>query len=219
MTGTGSDGVPMQQRLSTWAYDDQARAILSVKGALPAATPTASTTSITASPSAATTNPPLRGLEQVNLDFSTQGRTILTNSLGQQTTYRSAVIAGEYRLLEALGPGCATCGPTNVRYRYDARGRLLATTTLDARGQPLAATQVTIDAYSRPLQETRYTFVKGKPGGPGLGAVRLCARACGGPFRPFRRQTQRRDGPGHRESARPQTDADYPAERGGGEGP
>ena len=163
VTGTGSDGVPMQQRLSTWAYDDQARAILSVKGALPAATPTASTTSITASPSAATTNPPLRGLEQVNLDFSTQGRTILTNSLGQQTTYRSAVIAGEYRLLEALGPGCATCGPTNVRYRYDARGRLLATTTLDARGQPLAATQVTIDAYSRPLQETRYTFVKGKP--------------------------------------------------------
>ena len=64
--------------------------ILSVKGGASRrhATPTASTTSITASPSAATTNPPLRGLEQVNLDFSTQGRTILTNSLGQQTTYR-----------------------------------------------------------------------------------------------------------------------------------
>ena len=47
------------------------------------------------------------------------GQTILTNSLGQKTTYRHAIVAGEFRLLEVRGAGCALCGQANVRYAYD----------------------------------------------------------------------------------------------------
>ena len=59
--GTGSDGVPMQVRVASWDYDDEARAILSVKGERSAA---------------------------VRLAFPAPGTTVLTNSLGQTTTYR-----------------------------------------------------------------------------------------------------------------------------------
>lgn len=161
VTGTGSDGQAMQQRISSWAYDADARAVLSVKGPLPTAV--AATVSASATTTTTTASTPPRGLEQVNLDFSRTGQTVLTNSLGQKTTYLTAIIAGDYRLLEARGPGCATCGASNVRYRYDGRGRLLVTTTLDALGKPLTAVQTERDAMSRPLKESRYTFVKGKP--------------------------------------------------------
>jgi hypothetical protein len=33
----------------------------------------------------------------------------LTDSLGQITVYRHAIVVGERRLLEVRGPGCASC--------------------------------------------------------------------------------------------------------------
>ena len=143
VTGSGSDGVPMQTRLITWDYDEEARAILSLKGERPG---------------------PGKGPgpEEVRLAYPARGTTELTNSAGRKTTYRWAQIAGDLRLLEAIGPGCASCGPTNVRHGYDAQGRLMVSTRLDAQGRPLEATRWTRDAAGRVAREARYRFVRGK---------------------------------------------------------
>ncbi|MBR0567333.1 RHS repeat protein, partial [Azoarcus sp. L1K30] len=138
VSGAGSDEHTVHQRIATYVYDGDARAVRSVRGPLP---PDGD-----------------RGPDDVSLDFSTPGQTVLTNSLGRTTTYLTTRIGSERRILEARGPGCATCGPTNVRYRYDARGRLTATTTLDARGRALISTQTELDAASRPLRTARFDF-------------------------------------------------------------
>ena len=143
LTGTGSDGKALNQRLATYGYDEAGRANLSVRGPKP------------------TDGKP--GPEQVSLDFTQPGKTVLTNSLGQKTVYLTALLGSERRILEARGPGCANCGETNIRYRYDAQGRLTVATTLDLQGQPLTATQHDFDAASRPIKETRYRFIAGKP--------------------------------------------------------
>jgi YD repeat-containing protein len=103
------------------------------------------------------------GSQKVELDFSAPGRTTLTNSLGQKTVYRHAVLAGQYRLLEVRGPGCAQCGETNLRYSYDEAGRLLETTKLDRNGQPLRGLRTEYDARSRPLRIHQFAYVDGKP--------------------------------------------------------
>jgi RHS repeat-associated protein len=107
--GAGSDGIKMNQRIATWAYDAQGRAVLSMKG----------------------------DQERVTLLFLPRfknplgvelGATILTNSLGHKTLYQYKMLAGKPHLTEVIGPGCASCGPTNLRHEYDLEGRLLQTT-------------------------------------------------------------------------------------------
>ncbi|MBI4998198.1 MAG: RHS repeat protein, partial [Rhodocyclales bacterium] len=142
LIGAGSDGRAIDQRLGTYGYDDQGRAVLSVRGAR--------------------RTDGMPGLEQVTLDFGRPGKTVLTNSLGQKTTYLTTLIGSERRILEARGPGCAACGETNVRYRYDKFGRLTASTRLDSAGRPIDTTTTELDAASRPLKETRYRYVNGK---------------------------------------------------------
>ncbi|MCS0581074.1 DUF2235 domain-containing protein [Massilia pinisoli] len=102
--------------------------------------------------------------QKVDLDFSVGGRTTLTNSLGQKTVYRHAVLAGQYRLLEIRGPGCGQCGETNLRYDYDAVGRLIQTVKLDRDGRPLRALRTELDARSRPLAIRQIAYVDGRPG-------------------------------------------------------
>ena len=86
---TGAEKKPVAARYSTYGYDGDARAILSTHA---------------------------NNVNKVMLDTSEGGKTILTNSLGQKTTYRHAIVAGEHRLLEVRGAGCASCGEANVRY-------------------------------------------------------------------------------------------------------
>lgn len=123
------EGPPAPQRIASYAYDAAGRGIRSVRGALPADGET--------------------GREDVRLDYPARGRSVLTNSLGQRTTYLGAVIAGQRRLLEARGPGCARCGPTDVRYGYTPDGRLSVITTLDPEGRPRTSTQHRFDAHGR----------------------------------------------------------------------
>jgi RHS repeat-associated protein len=143
----GKTGTP--QRINTWAYDNQGRGILSVRGEPkrlgPDGKPVAGT-----------------GIEQVNLDYA-PGKTTLTNSLGQTTTYTHAIIGNEYRLLEVRGAGCASCGEANVKYGYDKLGRLIEETKLSSTGQPLATTKTERDALGRPLKIARTDYVNGKP--------------------------------------------------------
>jgi YD repeat-containing protein len=131
--GQGSDGKPMNQRITTWAYDHGGRAVLSTHA---------------------------DGVEKVTLDYSRGGGTVLTNSLHQTTVYRHAIVDGEYRLLEAIGPGCASCGQTNVRYRWSDAGQLLMETTL-APGdgtKPLMSVGYEYDKLGRLMKQSRRTY-------------------------------------------------------------
>lgn len=151
VAGSGNDGKPMHQRIVTWAYDNDGRAVMSVKGE-------------SRQSGKGVKDSAFAGIEQITLDRSEPGKTVLTNSLGQTTIYRHAIIGGEYRLLEVRGPGCASCGETNVRYGYDRLGRLTETTQLNEQGQPLQTVKTELDGYGRTVRISRVTHRNGKPG-------------------------------------------------------
>jgi len=139
-TASGQFGA---QRIATYAYDTVGRAVRSLRGPLPPE------------------GEP--GIEEVTLDFPRRGVTVLTNSLGQRSTYLSAVIGGERRILEARGPGCARCGATDVRYRYAANGRLTAVTRLDRAGRPLISEQYRLDDAGRIVDTLRIDLSGARP--------------------------------------------------------
>jgi RHS repeat-associated protein len=132
-----ADGKPVSTRYATYGYDDTGRAILSTHAG---------------------------NVEKVTLDNSKAGQTVLTNSLGQKTVYRYAVIAGEYRLLEVRGAGCSLCGETNVRYGYDGAGRLADVTRLADNGEPVAMTRTERDKLGRVARVSKIAYQNGKPG-------------------------------------------------------
>jgi RHS repeat-associated protein len=124
-------------RYATYGYDDTGRAILSTHAS---------------------------NVDKVMLDNHEAGKTVLTNSLGQKTVYRYAVIAGEYRLLEVRGAGCALCGEPNVRYGYDAVGRITETTKLSDDGVPIVTIKVERDKLGRVTDISRIAYLQGKRG-------------------------------------------------------
>ena len=154
LQGQGSDGQATNQRLVSWVYDKAGRAVLSVKGAYDSAK---------------------AGIEQVRLEFAPKnpdgsGTTILTNSLGQTTRYHYAQVNGRAQLLEVRGPGCATCGPSNVRYQYDPHGLRTHAAVLDAQGHEISATLTRYDSAQRPVQTSSVRFINGKAQAPQLQA-------------------------------------------------
>ncbi|QRR33052.1 RHS repeat-associated core domain-containing protein [Hydrogenophaga sp. YM1] len=147
-------GQARNERLNTWAYDEERRAVLSFKGERPSSTTGTTGTAVAT------------GQDQVSLQHGPtehgQRTTVLANSLGQRTVYTSTTIAGEPRLLQAIGPGCASCTPGNRRYGYDRVGRLIEETTLDEKGHPLRSTRTERDAYGRPVKVSTITYQNGK---------------------------------------------------------
>ncbi|MDY7574612.1 RHS repeat-associated core domain-containing protein [Actimicrobium sp. CCI2.3] len=101
-------------------------------------------------------------VDKVTLSYQPGGVTLLTNSLGQVTTYRHADIARENRLLEARGPGCALCNASDLRYGYDTRGREVTLTRLDASGNPVDTTLTERDDLGRPLTISKQHYQEGK---------------------------------------------------------
>jgi RHS repeat-associated protein len=147
--GAGSDGKPMRERIATWAYDRNGLAVLSIrhdaargpKEAMPeAGSPT----------------------ERLRFDRGEPGRTRVTDGQGRVTTYRHAIVAGAFRLLEARGAGCGSCGPVNVRYRYDRHGRVEEVVTLDKDGTPLTGRRQQLDALGRPYAQKQLRYGRGK---------------------------------------------------------
>ena len=162
LTGISVEGVdakPTRQRIATYAYDINGKGILTVKGD-PARLQTG--------PDGKTLRPAAlvvgTGIEQVTLDTSVGGRTVVSNSVGQKTIYRHAIVGGQFRLLEVRGAGCASCGESNVRYDYDSLGRLSGTTRLNALGQPIQSTRTERDAYGRTGKVSQVSYRNGKPG-------------------------------------------------------
>ena len=149
------------QRVSTYGYDADGKGNLSVHGRPATLARDAHGAILRPARLVAGT-----GIDQVTLDFAKGGQTTVINERGQATVFRHTVINGEYRLLEVRGPGCANCGQTNVRYRYDAQGRLAETTTLDASGTPLAGMRTDFDARGRPATVSRIDYRDGRPGTP-----------------------------------------------------
>lgn len=178
-----------QQRLRTWAYDAYGRGVLSVHGL----------------PKQLDANGKLKtgtGIEQVTLSYvvspiksqqhsTTQsatlkprishngqlGQTILTNSLGQTTTYSYTLIAGEPRLLQVVGAGCAECGETNRVYGYDKLGRLSHSTQVKVVNSPaktaktpklqgLQTTYTEYDPIGRPIRISNIGYINGKAQAP-----------------------------------------------------
>ncbi|MEO6145979.1 MAG: RHS repeat-associated core domain-containing protein, partial [Sulfuriferula sp.] len=158
VSGIGSDGQLVNQRISTYQYDQEGRGILSVKGL-----PLQRSKNGQAVPGT--------GIEQVNLQFidtpkskpaNSPAQTRLTNSLGQITTYTYTVINEQARLLKVSGAGCATCNQANVQYTYDKLGRMTEATQLTPTGQPIQTVRTELDGQGRPLQISTLDYQNGK---------------------------------------------------------
>ncbi|MDY7573183.1 RHS repeat-associated core domain-containing protein [Actimicrobium sp. CCI2.3] len=124
------------ERFSTYAYNADGKAILSTHAS---------------------------DVDKVTLDYRSSTETVLTNSLGQVTTYRHAVVGDRHQVLEVRGPGCRLCSEGNVRYATNALGQLTETTRLNAAGQPLSGVRLTLDHVGRTLAIDRIFYVNGQP--------------------------------------------------------
>lgn len=152
VTGAGSDGREIDQRIVRWAYDGNGLAVLSASGK--AAQETA-----TGRPPYASTS---AGADLIMLDRRTPGRTMLTDGDGRVTLYRHAIVNGAFRLLEARGAGCKRCGPVNLRYGYDSLGRLQEVTRLDAQGVPVEGRREEHDAWGRVYASKTVQYIHGR---------------------------------------------------------
>jgi len=57
----------------------------------------------------------------------------------------------------------ATCGESDIRYRYDKEGRLLESTKLDNAGTAMPSIRFELDPAGRPLKLSRVVHVNGQP--------------------------------------------------------
>ncbi|QOY94465.1 DUF2235 domain-containing protein [Massilia sp. UMI-21] len=154
----GTPGMPIGRRIATYGYDAEGKANLTVRGQ-----PARLKTGVDGKPLQPASLVEGTGVEQVTLDTRTAGQTVISNSLGKKTVYRHAILAGQYRLLEVRGAGCASCGDADVRYRYDDTGRLLETIRLSPGGTPLEGIQTEYDHLGRIALVSRIAYRHGKP--------------------------------------------------------
>lgn len=156
-----------QERLSTYAYNATGQAVLSTKG-YPKEMRGGKVVEGT-------------GIDQIELKYvqkslPTEGRldklsgeirpaqlgkTVLQDRDGRTTEVLHAVIGGHFRLVEMRGPGCATCGETNVSYGYDAAGRVIRETRLGEGGRPLYSTITAYDEFGRVTRVGRQAATHG----------------------------------------------------------
>ena len=146
------------QRIETWSYDAQGRAVTFERG--PFGKGPHRITLRFERPAAA------GGLDEEHL-----GLTVLTDSQGRVTRYRHAIVADEHRLVEALGPGCEECEASNRRFRYDGRGQFEEVEELsgDTRPQTVGLRRYLHDAAGRLVEIQQRSATGG-------GTVRSLAR-------------------------------------------
>ena len=150
-----SDGKSwIEQRLSTYAYAADGRAILTTKGeprrfengqAVPGTGIEQLDVAFVDKPLPGESRPDAAGEVQVRHP----GKTVFTNSLGQKNELLSGIIGGHYRQLQTTGPGCTTCGASNMRYAYNANAQVVRAIKLDDSGRPLTARVFDYDRFGR----------------------------------------------------------------------
>jgi RHS repeat-associated protein len=163
VVGNGSDGKPMQVRLSRYAYDERGWAIRSERdGAVLE----------------------LSRIERAGLRQDTErpsGVAVLVHSKtpqqpeGQQLTVYSSQVVGQYRIVRTEGVPCPAsldCPQANVRYRYDDQGRLIEQTelarTADGSTIPLRSTRTRYDPLGRVLRISQHAHRPGQPRQPDI---------------------------------------------------
>ncbi len=117
------------KRFATWGYDDEGRANLSEHA---------------------------NGVEKVSLEYKIPeqvgklGTTIVTNALGQKSTYRWKFYPriSQSLLISSEGPGCSTCPVSNRRYSYDNHYQLKTITDIKTQN----VTRYTYDEQGRTLK-------------------------------------------------------------------
>jgi RHS repeat-associated protein len=144
VVGQGNDGVALNQRLVTWGYDPQGRAVFSVKGEKTSREELVQLSFL-----------PVRKSHQGPYAGHLLGETLLTNSLSQVTRYRYVTLWGKPQITEIIGPGCASCEASNVRFAYDAKGRRTHQSRLDSRGRELDTILTEYDDQDRPIRISR----------------------------------------------------------------
>ena len=97
--------------------------------------------------------------------FTVSGATVVTDSLGNQSTYVSAIAGGNWDVTTAQGSGCSSCTIRgNLTYQYDISGHVVSTTdelgnltsnTYDSNGNVTSVTQPTVTGGT-PI--TTYTY-------------------------------------------------------------
>lgn len=92
-------------RFATYAYDKADRAILSTHAG---------------------------GVGRVTLSYEPD-RTVVTNSQGMKSIYRTATIQGIPIVTAVEGPGCGACGAGDIRYRYNEQLQLTEIATRDGK--------------------------------------------------------------------------------------
>lgn len=116
--------------ISQWQYDNQDRAVLSQHA---------------------------NGVEKVSIQYDARThqnmpatyagnkpvfKNIVTNSLGQKTTYSYQIDGTQFHLLESFGAGCSSCGEVNKRYRFNAQGLVNYAADLDSTGKAIRTTDL-----------------------------------------------------------------------------
>jgi RHS repeat-associated protein len=165
-----AEGKAQNQRINTWAYNAQGRAMFSVLGPY--------------DPTAKKVGPGQLTLRFSNPDQYTEkdtqkqdlskpqtphghhqhehkslvNTTILIDGLGQQTIVKHTVIAGQYRLIEVTGVGCSSCPENNMQYRYDNLARLVDKIKLKPDGKPLYIIRKSFDKASRVKEISRIDY-------------------------------------------------------------
>jgi len=70
-------------------------------------------------------------VQRVDVVYNTDGTRLVSNSLGQPSTYSTAVQLGLALVTDVSGPGCSTCGDANTSYQYDPANNNLLSRTED----------------------------------------------------------------------------------------
>ncbi|MDB5759375.1 MAG: hypothetical protein JWM30_2664, partial [Burkholderia sp.] len=148
--GAGTDGKMTREWIARWGYDDDGFAVLSIRFVPGNRDEDGKVVPVA---------------EQLTFERSDPGLTRILDGHGRLTFYRHAIVAGAFRLLEARGAGCASCGPVNVRYRYDGHGRLEEVIRLDAAGMPVEGRRQKLDAHGRLYAMQRVSYRHGKQSG------------------------------------------------------
>jgi RHS repeat-associated protein len=69
--------------------------------------------------------------QRVDIVYNPDGTRLVTNSLGQPSTYSTAVQLGVALVTDVAGPGCSTCGNADTGYQYDPANNNLLRRTED----------------------------------------------------------------------------------------
>lgn len=117
-----------RQRLNTWAYDSQGRAVLSIQGG------------------------PDSEQDKIHIEYprtasvERNGLTVVRNAQGQATHFHTALQGGRHVLLEVDGAPCPGCPAPGSQAGYDAQGRLVQINGTLIRRHPQGAIRQLVPA-------------------------------------------------------------------------